>query len=131
MSRPDFALMGRQQREDIAGNAGETATWARYVSADAYNPNAEAAGYGENNRYVNVTITGLFSPITLAEVAQAGGYLVTGDFNATLIDCLPSVQDVILWRSNNYRVVGVPITQQILGRSAYRMVLRQGQPTAG
>lgn len=130
MGRPDFALMARQQR-GIADAVGETATWARFVSADALNPNSEAAGYGENNRYVNVVITGLFNPVSLAEVAQAGGYLVTGDFNATLIDALPSTQDLILWRSNNYRVVGVPITQQILGRSAYRMVIRQGQPTAG
>lgn len=130
MGRPDFSLMARQQRT-IADTVGETAIWGRYISANALDQNQEAAGYGQSNYWLSTVITGLFAPVSIPEVAAAGGYYITGDHNATLIDCLPSPDDIITWRNTDYKTVSVPIQQQILGRSAYRMVLRRGQPLSG
>lgn len=130
MGRPDFALLARQQRA-IASFVGETAIYQYYVSAAAQNQLGEAVGLGASQYSATRVITGLFSPVTLPEIYAAGGQLITGDMNATLIDAIPGPSDAIVWRGVNYRVVSDPITQQILGRSAYRFVLRRGQNIGG
>lgn len=130
MGRPDFSLMARQQRA-IADNVGETAVLQFYVSGDAPAYLSEGAGYGAAGYSASRVITGLFAPVSMAEVYAAGGQIITGDFNATLIDALPGPNDAIVWRGVNFRIASDPITQQILGRSAYRFVLRRGQSVAG
>lgn len=130
MGRPNFDVMARQQRA-VASFVGETAIWRQYVSADVYNPSGEAAGYGLGLNFANRVITGLFAPIPFPEIAQAGGLLLTGDMNATLMDALPSPNDTIQWRGVDYRVVSDTLPQRIVGSSALRFVLRRAQPTGG
>jgi hypothetical protein len=130
MGRPDFSLLARQQR-GIADTVGETGTWFRFVSADAPAPMSEAVGYGASSRYVGYIVTGLLAPVPFEEIYQAGGTLIAGDVRATLIDALPSPEDYMIWRGVSYTVIGTPLQQQILQRSAYRMILRRGQPTGG
>lgn len=130
MGRPDFSLITRQQRQ-IADNVGETALLAYYASGGSPAPLSEAAGIGSTTYSATRVITGLFAPVTLPEINLAGGQLVLGDMNATLIDAIPGPNDEIVWRGVNYRVASDPIQQQLLGRSALRFVLRRGQPTGG
>lgn len=122
--------MARQQRH-IADSVGETAIWGRYVTAAVPSPISEAAGYGESAYFVQTVITGLFVPVSFPEIAQAGGYYMAGDMKATVVDEIPSQNDTVTWRSVAYRVLDVPIQQQILQRSAYHFTLRRGQPLSG
>lgn len=130
MGRPDFSLIGRQQRK-IAEFAGETAQWVRYVSADSYTPLSDAAGIAPSAYMLQTVITGLFAPATnaLAELYNVGGQYIAGDMAASLVDCQPSPNDQVIWRGVNYRVLTDPLQQQIAGRSAYRFILRRGEPT--
>lgn len=129
MGRPNFDRMQRQQRL-IAEWVGETATFRAYASAVSPGVMSEAAGVGDVAYYSQRTITGLFSYATppFTENYFPGGNVMTGDVFATLIDCLPGANDELVWQGVNYRVVGSPIPQHIAGRSAYRMLLRRGQP---
>lgn len=130
MGRPDYTLIQRQQRT-IGDNVGETGLWVRYVSADAENAISAGAGITPSAYMLQSVITGLFSPATnaLAELYNVGGQFVAGDMAATLVDCRPAPNDQVVWRGVNYRVLTDPLQQQILGRSAYRFILRRGMPT--
>ncbi len=131
IGRPDFSLLARQQRS-ISEYVGETAQWRRYVSADTFAPSSLAAGIGAASYYYqSQVITGLFSPVSFDEIGQAGGYLMAGDMRATLVDALPGNEDEVVWRGVAYRVVADPLTQQIVGASAKRFILRRGQGTGG
>lgn len=127
MSRPDFQLLARQQR-DIAASVGETALWRRYVSASAGSPQY---GIADADSYVETRITGLFQSVQFAENLAPGGQFNAGDMVATLIDCVPSARDEIIWRGVTYRMESDLTPQQLLGKSALRVVLRRGQPTGG
>lgn len=129
MGRPNFDYMARQQR-DIARWVGETALYRGYASAGAVGASAEAAGYSETAYYLQRIVTGLFSyaSVPFTETYFPGGVVMTGDVLGTLIDCVPNTNDEIVWGGVNYRVVGSPIEQHIAGRSAWRMILRRGQP---
>jgi hypothetical protein len=123
--RPDFNNIARQQRH-IAQHVGETAMWRKYVSASAGNP---AYGIGNEPRYVQRTVTGLFNPVPFEEMQQGGGQFVAGDMHATLIDCQPNGSDELIWRGTTYRVESDFIPERLLGASAYRGVLRRGDAT--
>jgi len=121
--RPDFGQIQRQSRQ-LAEHLGETATWKKYVSASAGRPEA---GIGDEPCYVHVTITGLFVPVSFDEIAVAGGQLVAGDMRATLVDCLPSKQDEIVWSGVVYRIEADTIPTR--GYSGWSTVLLRGAAT--
>jgi len=123
--RPDFNQHARQQRH-IAQHVGETATWRKYVSASAGNP---AYGIGDEPCYVQRGITGLFRPMTLEEVQNAGGQFIAGDIIATLIDCRPGTSDELIWQGVTYRAESDFLPERLLGASAYRGLLRRGDAT--
>lgn len=125
MSRPDFGRTQRQQR-GFAQHVGETATWRKYVSASAGNP---AYGQGDEPQYVERTVTGLFLPVTFEEIAAAGGQYLAGDMKASLLDCQPGSRDEVRWSGTIYRIESDVIPQAILGRSAWRVLLRRGDAT--
>ncbi len=122
MGRPDFNLTMRQAR-GFAQHIGDTAIWRKYVSASAGNP---AYGQGDELCYVERVITGLFVSVTFEEIAAAGGQFIAGDMNATLLDCTPGKQDEIKWSGTTYRVESDVNPQALLGRAAWRMLLRRG-----
>jgi hypothetical protein len=120
--RPDFGQHARQQR-DIAQFVGETATLRAYVSASAGVPQY---GIGNEPRYAERTVTGLFRPMTMEEIQAAGGQYIAGDMQATLIDCIPTTADEVIWRGVAYRVESDALPQRIVQSSAQRIVLRRG-----
>lgn len=122
MTRPDYSQLRRQQRA-IGRYVGETATWRRFHSASAGSP---ALGVGDEPAYVERRITGLFVPVTFEEVGQAGGQFVAGDMRATLLDCQPGSQDEVVWSGTVYRVASDAMPQMLVGRSAWRVLLRRG-----
>ena len=124
--RPDFGSILRQTRA-IASHVGETAMWREYVSASAGNP---AYGIADETYYSLHLITGLFRPATFEEIQQAGGQILYGDINATLLDVRPEGQDEITWRGTNYRVESDFVPERIMGSSGYRGLLRRGDATA-
>lgn len=122
MGRPDFTLTMRQAR-GFAHHVGDTAVWRKFVSASAGNP---AYGIGDEPCYTERVITGLFASVTFEQIAAAGGQLIAGDMNATLMDCRPGNNDEIKWSGTTYRVESDVIPQAILGREAWRVLLRRG-----
>lgn len=128
--RPDFGRKQIQQRS-VAEFVGETAMWRGYASSLSQGTLSEAAGVGASSYYAQRVVTGLFvhAHVPFVETYFPGGMVITGDVLATLVDCIPSTNDELIWRGANYRVVGSPIPQPIAGRSAYRMILRRGQGT--
>lgn len=129
MGRPDFSQITRQQR-DIASFVGETALWRSFVSGGDV-VNAQSM-YGEANPFAYQTrvLTGLFRAPQFNEISVAGGQFFAGDVMATFVDTIPSARDRIVWRGVEYRVESEPVPQQIVGRSAYRMLLRRGDASA-
>ena len=122
MGRPDFMRTMRQAR-GFAQHVGDTATWRKYVSASAGNP---AYGQGDEPCYVERVVTGLFVSVTFEQIAAAGGQFVAGDMNATLLDCQPGREDEIKWSGTTYRVESDVNPEAILGRAAWRVLLRRG-----
>lgn len=130
MGRPNFNLLARQQRQ-IGANVGETAVWQGFVSANSVAATAAAFGeYGALN-YNQRTVTGLFALPPFAKDLFPGGQLLAGDIQATIVDFLPGLNDRITWRGVSYRVESQPVPQQIVGRSAFRMLLRRGDAATG
>ena len=125
MGRPDFCFTQRQQR-DVAAWVGETATWRKWASAAGGTP---AYGVQNTDYFVERTITGLFVPMALDEQMEAGGIYMMGDVKATLIDALPGAKDQIIWSGTNYRLVSEVVPQAILGRRAWRVLLRRAGAT--
>ena len=123
--RPDFGRIHRQQQH-IAAFVGETATWRKYISASAGNP---VYGIGDEPQYQQRIVTGLFNAVVFDETMQAGGVYYAGDIVAALIDCRPAGEDEILWSGVTYRAASDPLPEAILGRSAYRVILRRGDAT--
>ena len=122
MGRPDYGRMMRQQR-NIAAWVGETATWRKAVSAQAGQP---AYGVGDTPRFVERTVSGLFQPVTIEQITRAGGQLLAGDIQATLLDCAPTERDEVRWSGAIYRVEGQPVAVAIVGRDGWRVLLRRG-----
>lgn len=122
MTRPNFNLMQRQQR-DLAQFVGETAQWRHFVGLATGSP---AYGVGDEPIYHTLTVTGLFAPMTLEEVQAAGGQYSVGDVKATLVDCAPDSRDEIVWRGTYYRVESDPIPQRIVGGTTHCLLRRGG-----
>lgn len=128
--RANFNQMARQQRM-IGGNVGETAIWEGYVSANAVGITALAFGEAGVLNYVPRVVTGLFALPPFTKDLFPGGQIIAGDIQATILDFLPSQNDRVIWRGIQYRVESMPVPQQLVGRSAYRMLLRRGDAATG
>jgi hypothetical protein len=128
MGRPNFNAMQRQQRL-VAQHVGETAQLRTFVSAGSISQRAEAAGYGATYYYQGRIITGLFQAAVFGKYNVAGGQFMAGDVIATFVDAMPSARDEITWRGVTYIVQSDPQPQAIVGKSAFRVLLRRGDAT--
>ncbi len=101
------------------------------MSANAIGATAAAFGEAGAAQYNQRTVTGLFALPPFAKDMWPGGQVIPGDIQATIVDFLPGLNDRIVWRGVSYRVESQPVPQQIVGRSAFRMILRRGDAATG
>jgi len=101
------------QMAQVYAQAGYTATWRRYASASAGNPDA---GMGDAQYYSESIITALFGmnrTPDLRERQQAVGLLVAADIYAVTREPLGR-QDELIWRGVTYRVESDPVPGQMV-----------------
>lgn len=130
MGKPRFDLIQRQQRS-VAEFVGETARYISLISADSIGTTASMFGEAGTLHYLGQTVTGIFRLPKFAETLFPGGQIIAGDIEATIVDFVPTQYDRVQWRGISYRIESQPVQQQVVGRSAYRMILRRGDSITG
>lgn len=104
---------------NIFQQAGQTATWQRYVSASAGNP---TGGIGASAYMVTQTITALFAPYDNPEVLTQAGLFSSGLLHITTREHLGR-NDVIKYRNSAWRVYSDGTQINILDSWQYTLKL--------
>ncbi|MEB3269970.1 MAG: hypothetical protein VKJ09_15625 [Leptolyngbya sp.] len=99
----------KNQTSDIFQDAGQTALWRRYVSAEV-STSAIFAGVAPSAYYVESVVTGVFGRGTVpyqGETQTPGGMVVSDSFTVTVREPLAR-GDELQWRGVTYRVESDP-----------------------